>query len=236
MAHTRSPPITRVLPQATEPAAPTAGPERGRVRVRALLLLGAVALALYGFDQLAKYLIVRHLEQGQLVPVLGQVLQLHYVTNSGAAFSLASGFTWILSILAVGVVAFIVWFSRRIRALGWALVFGLVLGGAAGNLTDRLFREPGFGTGHVVDFLQIYGFPAIFNIADAGIVTAMVLFIILSLRGIGLDGSKTVYIHTKRSAHDPDIVPESSRPPAPQRDRARVQEHGAAEAAAPEKQ
>jgi len=104
------------LPQETEPAAPTGARERGRVSVRALLLLGAVALALYGLDQLAKYLVVTHLVEGQLVPVLGQLLQLHYVTNSGAAFSLASGFTWILSIVAVGVVVFIVWFSRRIRS------------------------------------------------------------------------------------------------------------------------
>ena len=175
--------------------------------VRALLLLGAVALVLYGADQLAKYLIVTNLREGELVPVLGQVLQFHYVTNSGAAFSLAAGFTWILSIVAVGVVAFIVWVARRIRSLGWACVFGLVLGGAAGNLTDRLFREPGFGTGHVVDFIQVWGFPAIFNIADSGIVAAMGLFIILSLRGIGLDGRKAVYVRRKRSADDPDIVP-----------------------------
>jgi signal peptidase II len=197
------------LPQETEPAAPTGKRERGRVSVRVLLLLGVVALVLYALDQLAKYLVVTHLEQGQLVPVLGQLLQLHYVTNSGAAFSLASGFTWILSILAVGVIVFIVWFSRRIRSLGWAVVFGLVLGGAAGNLTDRLFREPGFGTGHVVDFLQIYGFPAIFNFADAGIVAAMAIFLLLSLRGIGLDGSRTVSVRVKRSADDPDVVPEA---------------------------
>ena len=171
-----------------------------------MLLLGAVALVLYGADQLTKYLIVTNLHEGELVPVLGQVLQLHYVTNSGAAFSLAAGFTWILSIVAVGVVAFIVWFARRIRSLGWACVFGLVLGGAAGNLTDRLFREPGFGTGHVVDFIQVWGFPAIFNIADSGIVAAMGLFIILSVRGIGLDGRKAVYARRKRSADDPDIV------------------------------
>jgi signal peptidase II len=202
------------LPQETEPVAPTV--PRGRVSARALLLLGAVALALYGVDQLAKYLVVAHLEQGQLVPVLGEVLQLHYVTNSGAAFSLASGFTWILSIVAVGVVGFIVWFSRRIRSFGWATVFGLVLGGAAGNLTDRLFREPGFGTGHVVDFIQIYGFPAIFNVADAGIVAATGLFIIMSLRGVGLDGSKAVYVRAKRSANDPDIVPEA-KPVAPEK-------------------
>lgn len=197
------------MPQETEPAAPTVQPKRGRVSARALLLLGAVAIVLYGLDQLAKYLIVTRLHEGQLVPVLGQLLQLHYVTNSGAAFSLATGFTWILSIVAIGVVVFIVWFSRRIRSLGWATVFGLVLGGAAGNLTDRLFRPPGFGTGHVVDFLQVYGFPAIFNVADSGIVVAMAVFILLSLRGVGLDGSKTVYVRTKRSADDPDIVPEA---------------------------
>ena len=88
--------------------------------------------------------------------MLGTVLQLHYVTNSGAAFSLASGFTWIFSIVAVGVVGrSSCWFAPRIRSLGWAIVFGLVLGGALGNLTDRLFREPGFGIGHVVDFIQV---------------------------------------------------------------------------------
>ena len=176
------------------------------------MLLGAVALLLYGLDQLVKDLVVRNLTEGQLVPVLGPVLQLHYVTNSGAAFSLASGFTWILSIVALGVVAFIAWFSRRIRSLAWAVVFGLVLGGAIGNLTDRLFRPPGFGTGHVVDFVQLIYFPAIFNLADAGIVVAMARFLVLSLRGVGLDGVKTVAERVTRSAADPDIVPEMRRP------------------------
>jgi signal peptidase II len=199
------------LPQETEPASPSVDTSRGRVSVRALVLLGAVALVLYGLDQLAKYLIVTNLHEGQLVPVLGQVLQLHYVTNSGAAFSLASGFTWILSIVAIGVVAFIVWFARRIRSFAWAVIFGLVLGGAAGNLTDRLFREPGFGTGHVVDFVQVWGFPAIFNIADSAIVAAMVLFIILSIRGIGLDGKRAVYVRRKRTVDDADIVPEAPK-------------------------
>ena len=195
------------MPQETEPAAPSSEQARPRVSARALLLLGGVALLLYGLDQLAKYLVVTHLTEGDLVPVLGQVLQLHYVTNSGAAFSLASGFTWILSIVALGVVVFIAWFSRRIRSFAWATLFGLVLGGAIGNLTDRLFRPPGFGTGHVVDFIQVYGFPAIFNLADSGIVVAMALFLLLSLRGIGLDGTKTVYVRRARSADDPDVVP-----------------------------
>jgi signal peptidase II len=118
------------------------------------------------------------------------VLQLRYVTNSGAAFSLAEGFTWVLSIIAVGVVVLIVWFAPRIRSLGWATMFGLVLGGAIGNLTDRLFRPPGFGVGHVIDFIQVIYFPAIFNLADVAVVSAMGLFILLSLRNVGLDGRR----------------------------------------------
>ncbi len=117
-------------------------------------------------------------------------LQLHFVTNSGAAFSLASGFTWILSIVALGVIGFIIWFARRIRSVAWAIIFGLVLGGALGNVTDRLFREPGFGVGHVVDFIQVWGFPAIFNIADIAVVTGMGLFLLLTMRGVGLDGTR----------------------------------------------
>jgi signal peptidase II len=184
------------LPRATEPPATDRAQKRGRISVRALLLLAAVAVAVYGIDQGSKYLITHNLELGDTVDVLGTVLQLHYVTNSGAAFSFASGFTWILSVVAAGVVVFIVVFAPRIRSLGWATMFGLVLGGALGNVTDRLFREPGFGTGHVVDFLQVIAFPAIFNGADIAIVASMGLFILLSLRGVALDGTRTPMVRT----------------------------------------
>ncbi|MFW8745916.1 signal peptidase II, partial [Mesorhizobium japonicum] len=117
-----------------------------------MLLLAVLALGVLGVDQLAKALVVANLREGQVLPLLGPVLELHFVTNSGAAFSFANGFTWIFSIVAVGVIVAIVWFSRRIRSLAWATMFGLVLGGALGNLADRLFRPPGFGVGHVVDF------------------------------------------------------------------------------------
>ena len=147
------------MPAATDATAPDRTPGRGRISVRALLLLAAVAVGVYGIDQGSKFLITQNLEIGDLVPVLGEVLQLHYVTNSGAAFSLASGFTWILSIVAVAVIVLIVIFAPRIRSLGWATMFGLVLGGALGNVTDRLFREPSFGQGHVIDFIQVWGFP-----------------------------------------------------------------------------
>jgi signal peptidase II len=182
------------LPRAAEPVAPEGEKRRGRPSVRALLLLAGVAVGVYGLDQLGKYLITRNLDPGDTVPVLGEFLQLHYVTNSGAAFSLASGFTWVLSIIAAGVIVFIVIFAPRIRSLGWATVFGLVLGGALGNVTDRVFRGESIGTGQVVDFIQVYAFPAIFNIADIGVVSAMCLFVLLSLRGVGLDGTRTAMV------------------------------------------
>ena len=131
--------------------------------------------------------------EGSVIRVLNDVLQLHFVRNPGAAFSLASGSTWIFSIIAAAVVVFIIWFARRIRSLAWGLVFGLLLGGVLGNLTDRLLREPGFGLGHVIDFISTpWMLPAIYNVADIAIVTSMAIFMILTIRGIGLDGNKVV--------------------------------------------
>jgi len=140
------------------------------------------------------------LTEGQQVSVVGEILSFHFVKNSGAAFSLATGTTWIFSIAASAVTLFIIGFARRIRSTGWAVLFGMLLGGTTGNLTDRLFREPGFGLGHVVDFIQVYGFPAIFNIADSFICASMGLFIILSIRGVGLDGRR----HVKKAAATAD--------------------------------
>ena len=147
------------------------------VSVTALVALVTVALAVYVFDQVTKYLVVENLPLGESVEVVGTLLQYFFVKNPGAAFSLASGSTWIFSVAASAVTVFI--------------VFGMLLGGTTGNLTDRLFREPSFGLGHVIDFIQVAGFPAVFNIADSFIVASMGLFIILTVRGVGLDGSRT---------------------------------------------
>ena len=115
------------------------------------------------------------------------MLQFRFVPNPGAAFSLAIGFTWIFSIVAAGVVVHpVVRPPHPVVRLG--VMFGLLLGGMLGNLTDRLFREPSFGLGHVIDFIQVWGFPAIFNVADIAIVSSMGLFILLTIRGVGLDG------------------------------------------------
>ncbi len=172
----------------TEPTSTPTG--RARVSVRALVVLTACAVLALGLDQLSKALILSSMEVRESIPVLGEALRFTLVKNPGAAFSLASGFTWILSAIAVGVIVFIVIFARRIRSVAWAVVFGLLLGGALGNLTDRLLREPGFGEGHVVDFLHVWGFPAIFNVADVAICTAMGLFMLLTIRGVRLDGTR----------------------------------------------
>lgn len=156
------------------------------------MLLAIVALGAYTLDQVSKLLVTTNMVEGERIPVIGELLQFHFVKNPGAAFSLGEGMTWIFSIVAVGVAIFIVVFARRIRSTGWAILFGLLLGGNLGNLTDRLFREPSFARGHVIDFLQVWGFPAIFNVADIAIVSSMGLFILLTLRNVGLDGARHV--------------------------------------------
>ncbi|WP_370443708.1 signal peptidase II [Cryobacterium sp. M23] len=165
---------------------------RTKKRPGALILLAVVALGIYALDQISKYLIVSRLTEGDIVRVLGDVLQMHFVRNPGAAFSLAAGMTWIFSIIAVAVVVLIVWFAGRIRSLAWSVVFGLLLGGVLGNLTDRLLREPSFGLGHVIDFISTpWLIPAIYNVADMAIVSSMIIFMYLTIRGIGLDGRRT---------------------------------------------
>lgn len=153
-----------------------------------LVVLAVAALGILALDQVAKYLIVSTLPLGAQENVIGTLLQFHYVGNSGAAFSFGAGMTWIFSIIAATVVVFIVVYARRIRSLAWGILFGLLLGGTLGNLSDRLFRQPHFGDGHVVDFIQVAGFPAIFNIADSAIVVSMCLFVLFTILGLRLDG------------------------------------------------
>jgi signal peptidase II len=181
-----SPRTSRALPE-TNSATKASTPA---LSIKALVVLAIVASGVYAIDQITKYFVVANLTERVRVPFIGELLQFQFVKNSGAAFSLGEGMTWIFSIVATAVAVFILVFARRIRSTGWAVLFGMLLGGNLGNLTDRLFREPSFGQGHVIDFLQLYAFPAIFNIADVAIVASMGLFIILTLRGIGLDGHR----------------------------------------------
>ena len=116
-------------------------------------------------------------------PVIGTILQFTLLKNSGAAFSFASGFTLIFSLLAIAVVATIIRFAGRITSRGWLTCAGLLLGGVLGNLTDRAFREPGFFLGHVIDWIQIPNWP-IFNIADIAISSAAFLAFIQTMRNV----------------------------------------------------
>ena len=116
-------------------------------------------------------------------PVIGTFLQFTLLKNSGAAFSFASGFTLVFSLLAIAVVATIIRFAGRITSRGWLTCAGLLLGGVLGNLTDRAFREPGFFLGHVIDWIQIPNWP-IFNIADIAISTAALLAFIQTMRNV----------------------------------------------------
>lgn len=168
--------------QAEAGATLTQAPPR---RTAVVLVLAALWLAL---DQATKWWAEATLTRGEPIPLVGELLQLHLTYNSGAAFSLGTGMTGVLTVVATLVVAVIVWQAFRTRSLPWALTLGLLLGGATGNLVDRYLRPPGVGTGHVVDFLRLPNFP-IFNVADIGITTAAVLIVLLALRGISPDGS-----------------------------------------------
>jgi signal peptidase II len=169
-----------------------------------LVALALVALGVYALDQTAKYLIVTHLSEGEQVNVIGTLLQFHYVKNSGAAFSLGTGITWLFSLVAAAVAVFIVVYARRIHSFSWGILFGLLLGGTLGNLSDRLLRPPHFGEGHVVDFIQVIDFPAIFNIADSAIVVSMCLFVLLTIRGVRLDGHRAHKAGTPSTVDAPE--------------------------------
>ena len=155
-------------------------------------------------DQGVKALVVANLPYGTPVPVLGDALQLFYVRNPGAAFSFAVNMTWVFSIISTAVVVAIIVDARRIRSMWWALVLGMLLGGALGNLLDRLFREPGFARGHVVDFISTpWMMPAIYNIADSFICVSMAIFVLLVVFGVNLDGTRSVSDEQRASTAEP---------------------------------
>lgn len=174
---------------ATDATAPEPAASPGRSR-GLLFALAGVAVVIYLADLLTKTLAVAYLTPGDPVSIIGDVVTLRLIRNSGAAFSMATGYTWILTIIAVIVVAVIIRFSAKLASPGWAIGLGLVLGGALGNLTDRFFREPGVLRGHVVDFVSVGWWP-IFNVADSAVVCGAVLLVVLTLLGYDYDGTRS---------------------------------------------
>ncbi|MFJ4962148.1 Lipoprotein signal peptidase [Streptomyces sp. ADI96-02] len=162
-----------------------AGPGRGRRRI--LVLLG-VAVVAYLFDLISKMIVVAKLEHQPPIDIFGDWLQFRALRNPGAAFGFGEAFTVIFTVIAAGVIVVIFRLARKLYSLPWAIALGLLLGGALGNLTDRIFRTPGVFEGAVVDFIAPKHF-AVFNLADSAIVCGGILIVILSFKGLDPDGT-----------------------------------------------
>jgi signal peptidase II len=148
-----------------------------------------VAAGVLAVDQITKWWVQQTMPGRAPIEVIGDWLQITYTLNPGAAFSLGGSFTIVLSLIAIGVAVVIVRMASRLGSTAWAVALGGILGGALGNLTDRMLREPGPFRGHVVDWISLPNYP-VFNIADSAIFCSAALMIYLSVRGIGLDGSR----------------------------------------------
>jgi signal peptidase II len=159
------------------------------------VILLATGVAVFALDVVTKVVALARLEGREPVRTLGGLVYLQIIRNPGAAFSLATGMTWVLALVAVGVVVAIIWILPKLRSTGWALGLGLVLAGALGNLGDRFFRAPGPLRGHVIDFVSLFGpngeYWPIFNIADSSIVVGGILIVLMSLLGYEYDGRRS---------------------------------------------
>ena len=171
-------------------------------------LFFATALAAFTADLVSKALAVAHIDQTDPgIRLLGGALYLVQARNSGAAFSVGTGATVILTAISIIVIVIVLRAARRLTSSGWAVALGLVLGGAMGNLIDRLFRSPSPGRGHVVDWISVLANDGhvwpIFNLADSAIVTGAVLAVLLSLRGVEFSSAPG-----RRSGGEPADSPE----------------------------
>ncbi|MFI6368419.1 signal peptidase II [Nocardia sp. NPDC050630] len=173
-------------------------------RLRTLLIIAAVLL---GLDLLTKTIVVAELTPGDPVPIIGDFARLSLVRNPGAAFSMATGMTWLLTLVAAAVVIGVIRIGRTLRSLWWAIGLGMVLGGALGNLVDRLFRAPGPLQGHVVDFIAVGWWP-VFNLADSSIVCGAILLVVLTVFGFEPDGTRAGHDHTEETATETAVEPD----------------------------
>jgi signal peptidase II len=154
-------------------------------RRTATIVLGATAALGLALDQATKAWVVADVEGHAPIRVVGSVLRIDVSRNSGASFSFAPAATVVFTVLAVAIAAVIARTATRLRSIGWAVALGLILAGALGNLSDRLFRAPGFGRGAVVDFIDLQHF-ATFNVADSCITCGAVLAVLLAVLGVSL--------------------------------------------------
>jgi signal peptidase II len=180
-------------------------------RPRRIGLLLSVAAFVIAADAISKAIVVARMPGHAPIRLLGGLLTITLTRNAGAAFSIGTSMTIVFTAIAVGVIAYILRTARNLRSIGWAVTLGLLLGGATGNLLDRIFRAPGLFQGHVVDWIQLPDWP-VFNLADSSIVCAGVLVVLLALRGIRLDGTRSV---PETSSAPTPVPPAPSTSPAP---------------------
>lgn len=172
-------------PDETAPAGTQAESSRPR-RVGVLI---AVAIAAFAVDLISKTIVVATLSNRPPVRLLGGFLTLTQIRNGGAAFSIGTSMTIVFTAIALGVIIYIVRMARNLRSTAWAVTLGLLLGGAAGNLGDRIFRSPGWFRGHVVDWIQLPHW-AVFNVADSCICVGGALVVLLALLRMRMDGTR----------------------------------------------
>ena len=156
---------------------------------RKLILLLAVALVVLALDVVSKVIVVGSLSHHAPIRMLGGLLTLQLLRNSGAAFSIGTSMTIVFTVIAAAVIFYILRTARNLQSLPWAITLGLLLGGAMGNLADRIFRAPGLFRGDVVDWIELPHWP-VFNLADSAIVCGGVVAVLLASRGIHLDGTR----------------------------------------------
>ncbi|MEV5436366.1 signal peptidase II [Streptomyces sp. NPDC052682] len=172
---------------ADEATAPEAADIRPRGR-RRIAVLFAVAAFAYLLDLVSKIIVVEKLEHHPPIEIIGDWLKFEAIRNAGAAFGFGEAFTVIFTMIAAVVIVVIARLARKLYSLPWAIALGLLLGGALGNLTDRIFRSPGVFEGAVVDFIAPKHF-AVFNLADSAIVCGGILIVLLSFKGLDPDGT-----------------------------------------------
>ncbi len=195
-----------VLPDSADAPDPTE-PVRGRK----LPVVIGVALFVLALDVVTKIVVVHELAHHAPIRLLGGFLTLLLLRNSGAAFSIGTSATIVFTVIAAVVIVYILRTARKLRSLPWAITLGLLLGGATGNLSDRIFRSPGLFRGDVVDWIELPHWP-VFNLSDSAIVCGGVLAVLLAILGLRMDGTR----EARGSGPEPEPGPEPDPQPQPQ--------------------
>jgi signal peptidase II len=185
-------------------------PRRLRARrIRALTVMFGVAAIVLAADAVSKALVLQKLPGRPPVRLLDGLIRLYLTFNAGAAFGVGTSYTAVIALIVCGVIVYIIRTARRLRSLAWTIALGLLLGGAMGNLGDRLFRAPGPLRGRVVDWINLPHFPWVFNLADASITCAAVLIAVLVLAGVRIEGNSPAHAADRMGETAPDRIDEA---------------------------